>query len=196
MTADDTPLDSTRETAEFAAFVTRHGESLDRLAYLILGDRQAAEDLAAEVFLISWQQWNRVKGADYPVAYVRRILINQAAGHFRRQARERRGLEHLRIVSATHALTPDSATVLDVRSLLMRLPPRRRACLVLRYAFDLTEREVSATLGISVGTVKSQTSKAVAQFRREAGDALHDRAETLVPDLSMSTHSEKRNHVG
>jgi DNA-directed RNA polymerase specialized sigma24 family protein len=53
----------------------------------------------------------------------------------------------------------------------MRLPARRRACLVLRYAFDVPEAEVAQILGISVGTVKSQTSRAVQQFRRALGDA-------------------------
>ena len=182
------------ETAEFAAFVTRHGQSLDRLAYLMVGDEHIAEDLAAEVLLISWRQWSRVKKADHPILYVRRILINQAAGHFRKRARELNRLEHLKVVSMLNAHTPDSATVVDVRALLLLLPPRQRACLVLRYAFDLTEREVSVTLGISVGTVKSQTSKAAAQFRRQAGNTFGHSGDLPAPGLSMSTRSRMRNH--
>jgi RNA polymerase sigma-70 factor (sigma-E family) len=180
---------------EFSAFVRQHGRGLDRLAYLMLGDEQAAEDLAAEVLLAVWRQWNRVKETDYPVAYVRRIMVNHASAHFRRNAKERRGLAHLMVLMSRQAQQPDSAAVVDTRAALLRLPPRRRACLVLRYAFDLTEREVAETLGISVGTVKSQTSKAVAQFRREIGDIVPGSLGEGLPAKPAST-TQRRDHVG
>jgi DNA-directed RNA polymerase specialized sigma24 family protein len=65
---------------------------------------------------------------------------------------------------------PDVPVVLDVRSALRTLPHRRRACVVLRYAFDLPESAVAEILGISVGTVKSQTSRGA----RQLADLLHD----------------------
>ncbi len=156
---------------DFRDFVTQQARGLGRLAYLLLGDEHAAEDLTAEVFLATWKQWGQVSRAERPVAYVRRVMINQAAAHYQRRAREREGLERLRDGLADRTNDQDSAAVVDVQSALLRLPPRRRACLVLRFAFDLTEREVAAILGVSVGTVKSQTFKAAAQFRREFGDA-------------------------
>jgi RNA polymerase sigma-70 factor (sigma-E family) len=167
--ADEKRADEKKQA--FAAFVTQHARSLNRLAYLMVGDEHAGEDLAAEALLATWQHWDRVRGADQPLAYVRRILVNQASGHFRRRARDVTVLGHLRLMMTPHTHDPDGAAVLDVRSALMLLPPRRRACLVLRYGFELTEHEVAEALGISVGTVKSQTSKAAAQFRREIGDA-------------------------
>lgn len=171
---------SARTTEEFAQFVEKHGRGLGRLAYLLLGDDHAAEDLTAEVFLAAWRQWDRVHHVDYPLAYLRQVMVNLAATQIQRVVRERNGLERLhRYASASGTHEPDGAAVMDVRTALRRLPPRRRACLVLRYAFDLAEREVAALLGISVGTVKSQTSKAVEQFRREIGDALVD---TRTPD--------------
>ena len=168
---------------DYRDFVTQHARGLGRLAYLLLGDQHAAEDLTAEVFLAAWRQWDQVSRADRPVAYVRRVMVNQAAAHYQRKARERQGLERLQdgLVDSTH--DRDSAAVVDVQSALLRLPPRRRACLVLRFAFDLTEREVAAILGVSVGTVKSQTFKAAAQFRHEIGDAF---VETHFPSEAAS----------
>lgn len=160
------------DTEEYVAFVARHARDLDRLAFLLVGNKHTTEDLTAEVFLAIWRRWDRVSSADRPLAYVRQMLINQAAGHHRRTARERHRLDRLSLFSTAGVGTegPDSAAVVDVRAALLRLPPRRRACLVLRYAFDLSEQEVAETLAISVGTVKSQTSKAATQFRREIGD--------------------------
>lgn len=154
---------------EFAWFVQRHARGLGRLAYLLLGDDDGAEDLAADVFLVAWRQWERVRSADSPLAYLRQVMVNLASTRMQRLIRERRGLERLHHAAIATSYEPDGAATLDVRSALSRLPPRRRACLVLRYAFDLPEREVADVLGVSVGTVKSQTSKAVDQFRRELG---------------------------
>jgi RNA polymerase sigma-70 factor (sigma-E family) len=156
---------------DFRDFVTQQARGLGRLAYLLLGDEHAAEDLTAEVFLAVWRQWDQVSRADRPVAYVRRMMVNQAAAHYQRRTREREGLERLQGGAVDHSHDQDSAAVVDVQSALLRLPPGRRACLVLRFAFDLTEREVAVILGVSVGTVKSQTFKAAAQFRQEFGDA-------------------------
>lgn len=178
---------STTATDEFAQFVEQHGRGLGRLAYLLLGDDHAAEDLTADVFLAAWRQWERVKATDYPLAYLRQVTVNLAATRIQRLVRERDGLERLhRNAPAPVTHDPDSAAVVDVQSALLRLPPRRRACLVLRYAFDLAEREVAAVLGVTVGTVKSQTSKAVEQFRREIGNAL---VETNTPGVEDHVNS-------
>lgn len=180
----------------FAAFVAQHGRGLDRLAYLMLGDQHEAEDLAADALLAAWQHWDRVRQADNPLAYVRRILVNQASGHFRRRAREMSMMGRLRL-TATHDMhDPDTAVVVDVRSALLRLPPRRRACLVLRHAFQLTEYEVAQTLRVSVGTVKSQTSKAVTQFRDELGEAASAAADELQAEAQAATRPRRGSHAG
>lgn len=180
----------------FATFVSDHGRGLFRLAYLILGDEHEAEDLAADALLAAWQHWDRVRLADNPLAYVRRILVNQASGHFRRRARESTMLGRLRLTATHDAHDPDTAVVVDVRSALKRLPPRRRACLVLRHCFQLTESEVAETLGVSVGTVKSQTSKAVAQFRHQLGDAASVVAEALQAEARAAGRQRKGSHAG
>lgn len=168
MTGDARRPDAAED--EFAAFVVTHGRGLDRLAYFLVGDAQAAEDLNADVMLAMWTQWHQVRLAEHPLAYVRRAMVIQAAKRYRRAARERLGMLRLQSLRPSAASDPDGDDVVDVRSVLEKLPPRRRACLVLRFGFDLSEREVAATLGISVGTVKSQTSKAVHQFRQVFGE--------------------------
>lgn len=149
----------------FEAFFERHHRELSRLAYLMTGDHGAADDLAGDAFLAVWKQWDRVRDRDEPLAYVRRIVINMAASRVRRLVRERRrdGLLEAGAPRATSG--PDGAAVVDVRVALERLPARRRACVVLRHAFDLSEQDVAELLGISVGTVKSQTSRAVVQLQ-------------------------------
>jgi RNA polymerase sigma-70 factor (sigma-E family) len=162
--------------AEFERFVSRHSRELSRFGYLLLGDPDAADDLTADVFLAAWRQWDTVQAVDHPVAYVRRVMANMAASRIRSMTRERRRTLLFRRDALEIASGPDSAVVVDVREALTRMPPGRRACVVLRYAVDLSEREVAETLGISVGTVKSQTAKGVDQLRRLLGDGA-DRAD-------------------
>jgi RNA polymerase sigma-70 factor (sigma-E family) len=152
--------------AEFERFFARHHRELARLAYLLSGDRVSAEDLTAEVFLAAWQRWESVWSADHPFAYVRRMMVNIAANRLRRITTERRRLAMVYAGNRETTVSHDPATTVDVRAALLRLPVRRRACVVLRHAFDLSEADVAATLGVSVGTVKSQTFKGMAQLAK------------------------------
>jgi RNA polymerase sigma-70 factor (sigma-E family) len=148
----------------FDAFFDAHHRDLARLAYLLSGDRDAAEDLTAEAFTQAWKRWDRVVRADVPLAYVRRIVVNLAATRVRRLVRERRGWRLLGADWSEAAQDPDPGVAVDVRAALDRLPLRKRACVVLRHYYGLSEQETASTLGISVGTVKSQTSRGVAEL--------------------------------
>lgn len=148
----------------FHSFFEMHHAELARLAYLVTGEAEVADDLAADALLEVWRHWDRVAAADSPIAYARGVLANLARNRIRRLSRERRGLLGLGLLWRDRTQDVDVPTVVDVRQALHRLPYRRRACVVLRYAFDLSERETARTLGISVGTVKSQTSRGVAQL--------------------------------
>ena len=147
----------------FRRFFDAHHADLSRLAFLVTGEAGAADDLAADAFVEVWKHWARVTAADNPVAYARGIVTNLARQWIRRQARERHGLLRLGLLRRDRS-DPDTPAVLDVRAALSRLPVRRRECVVLRYAFDVPEREVAEILGISVGAVKSQTSRGAAQL--------------------------------
>ncbi|GAA3395701.1 SigE family RNA polymerase sigma factor [Cryptosporangium minutisporangium] len=135
------------------------------MASLITGDREVADDLAADALAEIWRYWDRVNAAPDPLAYARGILVNVARSWNRRHGLEQRGARLAALFRRDHATTEaDVPSALDVRAALRRLPYRRRACVVLRYAFDLSEREVAEILGITVGTVKSQTSRGSAQL--------------------------------
>ncbi|GLY01284.1 MULTISPECIES: SigE family RNA polymerase sigma factor [Actinoplanes] len=147
----------------FRRFFDDHHADLSRLAYLVTGDSQVADDLAADAFVEVWRHWARVQAADSPVAYARGIVANLARQWIKRQTRERSGLLRLGLLRRDRDES-DTPAILDVRSALRRLPLRRRECVILRYAFDLPEKEVAAILGISVGAVKSHTSRGAAQL--------------------------------
>jgi RNA polymerase sigma-70 factor (sigma-E family) len=162
MRADDT-------SAEFHAFFQRHYAELSRLSYLLTGEADAADDLAADALIALWQRWDRLRQADHPLAYARGVVANLARERIRGATRERHRVTLFWSRRAEQAQDPDVAAVVDVRAALDRLPFRKRACVVLRHAFDLSERDTALALGISVGAVKSQTSKGLAELERLLG---------------------------
>ena len=170
-----------RELAFQAFFEANHAD-LSRLAYLITGDTHVADDIAADALVEIWRHWDRVETAENPLAYARGVLANLARNWIRKQRRERLGLLGLRLSPAEHR-GADIPAVMDVRAALRSLPLRRRECVVLRYAFDVPEREVAEILGISVGTVKSQASRGAAQLAQflKAQDLTDFREADLVP---------------
>jgi RNA polymerase sigma-70 factor (sigma-E family) len=155
---------------EFHEFFERHYAELARLAHLLTGEADAADDLAAEALLAVWHRWDRVRAADHPAAYARGVLANLVRGRIRSAVRERRRVALFWARRSEAVNDPDVPGVVDVQEALRRLPFRKRACVVLRHAFDLSERDTALALGVSVGTVKSQTSKAMAQLEQLLGD--------------------------
>jgi len=156
-------------STEFHDFFERHHAELARLAHMLTGEADAADDLAADALLALWQRWDRLRSADHPLAYARGVVANMARERIRGAVRERRRIAPFWSRHPETTSGPDVAAVLDVRSALARLPFRKRACVVLRHAFDLPERDTAAVLGVSVGTVKSQTSKGMAELERLLG---------------------------
>ncbi|MEU9521988.1 MULTISPECIES: SigE family RNA polymerase sigma factor [unclassified Streptomyces] len=167
-------------SAEFHAFFERHYAELARLAHLLTGEPDAADDLAADALLALWHRWDRVRAADRPVAYARGVVANLARTRVRAAVRERRRVALFWSQRAEPTENPDVAGVVDVQEALRRLPFRKRACVVLRHAFDLSEKDTALALGVSVGTVKSQTSKGVAELQRLLGTRTAPRAPRQV----------------
>ncbi|GAA2208705.1 SigE family RNA polymerase sigma factor [Nonomuraea monospora] len=151
---------------DFGAFVAARATSLLRVAYLACGDTVEAEDLLQTALERTYRKWDRVSH-DNPEPYVRRVIVNAAISRARRRA-------ILKIVP-THSPpeTPAPAGDPDLQHVLMEalraLPPRQRAVVVLRYWEDLSETQTAEVLGCSVGTVKSQASKATAKLRTALG---------------------------
>jgi RNA polymerase sigma-70 factor (sigma-E family) len=155
----------------FDAFVAARTPALVRTAYLLTGDWQRAEDLLQTALMRCYGRWERIREPD---AYVRRALVLTYAGWRRR----RWSGEHPSAVP-DQPVEHDATAAVDARADLVRLlatlPARQRAVVVLRFYEDLSESEVAALLGVSVGTVKSQASKALARLRPLA------RAEERLP---------------
>ncbi|MET9111329.1 SigE family RNA polymerase sigma factor [Streptomyces zhihengii] len=157
--------------AEFHTFFERHYAELARLARMLTGEADAADDLAADAMVALWHRWDRVRAADRPDAYARGVVANLARSRVRSAVRERRRIALVSSRRSERVDDPDVSAVVDVQEALRALPFRKRACVVLRHAFDLSERETALALGISVGTVKSQTSKGMAELQRRLGSA-------------------------
>ncbi|MFG2485669.1 MULTISPECIES: SigE family RNA polymerase sigma factor [Streptomyces] len=154
---------------EFHTFFERHHGELSRLACMLIGEPDAADDLAADALVAVWHRWDRVRGSDHPLAYARGIVANMARTRIRAAVRERRRVALFWSNRSEEVEAPDVAAALDVRTALAGLPFRKRACVVLRHALDLSEKDTALALGISVGTVKSQTSKGMAELQRLLG---------------------------
>ena len=151
--------------------MTSRWPGLVRLAFGLTGDRWLAEDLAQTALASAYASWRRVRRADDPDAYVRRILINASKGRWRRH----RVSEHPAETAPEATVTDPTASV-DNRSALFsalqELPQRQRAVVVLRYLEDLTDAQAAALLGCSASTVRSQAARALAKLR--ASGALAD----------------------
>ncbi|MEU2581447.1 SigE family RNA polymerase sigma factor [Streptomyces avermitilis] len=156
-------------SVEFHAFFERHYTELSRLGALLTGEPDAADDLAADALLALWHRWDRVRAADHPVAYARGVVANLARTRIRSAVRERRRITLFWSQREDKTENPDIPGAVDVQEALRRLPFRKRACVVLRHAFDLSEKDTALALGVSVGTVKSQTSKGMAELKRLLG---------------------------
>jgi RNA polymerase sigma-70 factor (sigma-E family) len=167
---------------EFEAFVACSARSLLRTGYLMTGDLEGAEDLVQESFAKVAQRWQKVRRMQAPTAYARRILINLARDDRRRATRQPLLLE-----ASPEGRVDDTAATLARSDELMRglarLSPRQRVTVVLRFYEDMPEAEVAEALGCSVGTVKTQTSRALNHLRgfldEQAGGGNYDvKAET------------------
>jgi RNA polymerase sigma-70 factor (sigma-E family) len=149
---------------QFAAFVEAAGPYLLHTAELLAGDRARALDLLQGTFERTYRSWSKARDGD-PWVYARRILVNLRIDGWRRTRRE--------LLAAPADLptmaAPDHAATVTTRGTvvraLARLPVAQRRVVVLRHLLDLTEPEVAAELGISVGTVKSHNARGLARLR-------------------------------
>jgi RNA polymerase sigma-70 factor (sigma-E family) len=145
----------------FAAFVAARQRALLRAATLVSGDPHLAQDLVQDALLKLALRWERV-GPGEPEAYVRRILYRDLVSWRRRFRRERLG-EPADVAVADPATGTDDRVAL--RAALAQLTPKQRAVLVLRFYEDLSVHQTAALLGVSAGTVKSQSNAALGRLR-------------------------------
>lgn len=156
-------------TTSFDEFVAARSTRLLRTAYLLTHDHALAEDLLQTALTKAWFAWSRIEKDPEP--YVRKILFNTYATWWRRKWNGEQAHADLPESPAREHGADDRHDLWDAMG---RLPRRQRAVIVLRFVEDLTEAETARILGVSTGTVKSQTSKALAKLRIDPALAADD----------------------
>ncbi|GII60948.1 RNA polymerase sigma factor [Sphaerisporangium krabiense] len=148
----------------FHEFVRTRQQSLMRTAYLLTGNPHLAEDLLQTVLTRVASHWAKLAKDGNPEAYARKALVNQAISWRRRKRVELPGAE---LPEPAESGQHDEATVrrLALRNALAKLTPKQRAVIVLRFYEDRSEHETAQLMGVSIGTVKSQTSYALSKLR-------------------------------
>ena len=156
----------------FTEFAAEAQQRLYRRAYLLVGEREAALDLVQSTLTALYVAWPRVID---PPAYAHRTLVRSFLATRRRGLKERERLERLP-ARPDPPLAPEQT--LTVLAALAQLPPRMRSVVVLRYWEDLSVEDTAAALGCSTGTVKSSSSRGLAQLRDLLGEAFEERVPT------------------
>ncbi|NRQ30505.1 SigE family RNA polymerase sigma factor [Nonomuraea sp. NN258] len=152
-----------RDRADFERYVEQRSARLLRTAYLLCRDWATAEDLTQTALARAWLAWRRV-GAN-PDPYVYRILTNTHASWWRRRWRNEVATGELPETACDGDTAAEIGTREALRAALAALPAKQRAVIVLRYFADLPDEEISAIVGCSVATVRSQASRALAKLR-------------------------------
>jgi RNA polymerase sigma-70 factor (sigma-E family) len=166
--------DTERDRAISALF-DRHYAPMCRLAYVILGDAALAEEIVMEALIKTFSGWGRIRDVSRADAYLRRAVVNLCRSKIRRKSIEARvnAVSYRRAELNPPDWDPEShETSRLVLAAVRGLPERQRACVVLRYFEDMPEGQIADILGCSVGTVKSQLSKARAKLEKSLGTAL------------------------
>lgn len=170
--ADGSPASAERRELLVALFETE-GEALVRLARIFTDDRNAAEDLVQEAFIRLFRSVGRIADQGRSAAYLRSIVLNLCRDH------NRRGLLSLRHIETAEPASspsgPDDQVVrresqAEVIDALHELSLRQRECLVLRFYFDLSEREIADALGISANSVKTHCRRGLSTMRASIGE--------------------------
>ncbi len=152
----------TPDDAGYSAFVQRVWDQNLRVARLLSGDAYRAEELLQDCLVKLYQRWRRVSQRGDPQAYLRRMLVNGNISWWRRHRREHLVADSPEMVAPSG---PDAGRYDELRQALRQLPRQQRAVVVLRHYADLSEKEVAATLGCALGTVKAHHSRALARLR-------------------------------
>ncbi len=159
--------------AEFTEFYGARVRALRRVAYLVVHDWHAAEDVTQRALVKVYRAWPRINKTTLE-AYVRRAVVNEAITHASRRARD------VVVPDVPERAVPAEPDLpLELGAALAALPPQQRAVVALRFVDDLSVADTASVLQIAEGTVKSHTSKAMATLRRH------------VPQLQTSPTSDQ-----
>lgn len=159
--------------ADFSEFARSAWPRLYRTAVVIVGDRQLAEDLVQSALVKSYIAWPRLREPDKAYAFTRRAMVNVAHDWFRKHGWAKESTADLTTDHASRAEASDdhasaSAEHLALSDVLRSLPLGQRSAVALRFLDDLSVQETANLLNVTAGTVKSQTSAALAALRSHA----------------------------
>jgi RNA polymerase sigma-70 factor (sigma-E family) len=172
-----------RDEVDFTEFATAAVRRLRRTAYLMCGDWHRAEDAAQDALVRVYKVWGRLDHQAGLNAYAHKAVVSVVLDQAKRPWRR----EHV-VDEPVERPLADTVGTIDNRLLVIQalaeLPPRQRACVVLRHYTDLSLEETATVLGIGVGTVKSQSSRGLATLREllnrpDLEEATDDREEVL-----------------
>jgi len=161
------PPDTAAQPADqVTALYQAHALGLLRLAVIMLGDRQAAEDVVQDAFLGLFRRWDALNHSERALAYVRSSVFNGCRTVLRKRARN---LDF--VLAAPDAESAEARVVLgeehrEVLAALRRLPDRQHEAVALRYCLDMPIGDVARAMGVTEGTVKSATSRGIAAITR------------------------------
>jgi RNA polymerase sigma-70 factor (sigma-E family) len=168
---------SNQRDDEFTDFVADHGARLLRTACLVTGDPHLGEDLVQTALAKAFGSWAKVRRADHPFAYVRRLMINTHLSWLRRLTNTERVLETFPD-SGSGDLQTAHADGDELRRALLTLSPRVRTAVVLRYFDDLSEADTAAVMGCSRSTVNNHVTRGLAALRVLLAPAVDDLTHT------------------
>jgi RNA polymerase sigma-70 factor (sigma-E family) len=168
-------VSSSDRDAEFAAFMAADGNALLHTAWLLCGDGHRAEELTQQALVSTYVAWGRVREGD-PLAYARRTLANARIDSWRRRRREMLTDPQTMPIGSTPGHDGRVAERDELVRALRSLTARQRRIVVLRHFVGLSEAEVADDLGVSLGTVKSTASRALAQLRGQLAGIDVDRS--------------------
>lgn len=167
---DVTDIPGHRDDHDFESWLAAREPALQRTAHLLTGDIHSAQDLLQNTLARLYLRWERVRTADNVDAYARQALVNEFRTAWRRP---RRRVEHI-VELVPERPAPEAPAYDGSREAVWRfvcsLPAKQRAVVVLRFYEQLTEAEIADLMSISVGTVKSQSSRALAALRAALPD--------------------------
>ncbi len=155
---------------ELGEFYAAHADSAKRLAYLLTGDKELAEDITQDAFVKIAGRLRGLRNRGASAAYLRQTVVNLSRSYFRRKRVER---THLQREASMHRMeTAEGRDVAVAEGLwkeLQSLAYRQRCAVVLRYYEDLSEHQAADVLGCSVGALKALTNRAMEQLRANVG---------------------------
>ncbi|MEU4389730.1 SigE family RNA polymerase sigma factor [Kribbella sp. NPDC023855] len=158
-----------RDEADFTEFAAAALGRLRRTAYLMCGDWHRAEDAAQDALVRIYRRWDKLNRLDGLNTYAHKVVVSVVLDQSRRPWRREQST-----AEPGELPRPDSARTVDDRQVvigaLAGIPAGQRACVVLRHYADLSIEETAQVLGISTGTVKSQTSRGLIQLRELLGE--------------------------